>query len=771
MMARYSAGRWEPVVAALECMETAAAWWAALGGAARVRALYGEALAPEAQAEREAGVAAHYTGLAPEVRALAAGAAVGLRGAGGHASLAAWWDGLDCRRRRVAVGAGSVADAASPWCRAWSALGDTHRAEALRIGRALLGANLPEGASRDAGAAGRLEAADAQVVEAPGAVLAFVVRLTGASDGRTGAVTVAYATRDGTATAGADYTAVAGTLAFAPGESEKTVAVSVHDDGHDEGEETMMLVLSAPEGATLGRAEATGTIANTDAMPSAWLARLGRTVAEQVVEGVSGRFGAVRSAGFEGRLAGQTLGGGPSPGEDAQPPRGEVRPGAWSEAEDPVAEERKVTFAELLTGSDFTWTGASDDAGGSWALWAQAVQTRFDGADGSLGLDGEVATGFLGMDFARDDWLLGTALTHSEAEGSYTLAGGTGGAVASSLTALAPYAHLRIDASRTAFGVLGVGRGTLTLTPEGETGVSADLGWQMAAAGLNDTLVRVPVGGGFGLSAKTDALWVRTTSGAVPGLAEADAQATRLRLGLEGSWTFALDAGASLVPSLQTGLRHDAGDAETGWGIEFGAGVAWSDSAHGLDLSVESRRLATHADGGFGERGYAASLHFDPAPDTERGFSLTIEQDGGAATSGGVEALFGQGPFAADETASTAGGRLSAEAAYGLPRARGDAPPAPPTSPASVRGRPRHHPRLAAHPGRRTRRRGLHPGPQGDAARGRGLRRERHRPRRHPAVVRHGRAMGDDGAFVPSGERSRGATHMLESSSARPHLA
>ena len=68
-----------------------------------------------------------------------------------------------------------------------------------------------------------LSVADAQVREAPGAKLAFRVTLNRA---RHGAVTVAYATSDGTATAGVDYIAADGTLEFAAGDTEKTVEVS-----------------------------------------------------------------------------------------------------------------------------------------------------------------------------------------------------------------------------------------------------------------------------------------------------------------------------------------------------------------------------------------------------------------------------------------------------------------------------------------------------------------------------------------------------------------
>ena len=80
-----------------------------------------------------------------------------------------------------------------------------------------------------------------------------------------GAVTVAYATADGSATAGSDYLAAAGTLRFEAGETSKTIAVAVRGDTALEADETLVLRLSAPSGATLANAEATGTIRNDDA--------------------------------------------------------------------------------------------------------------------------------------------------------------------------------------------------------------------------------------------------------------------------------------------------------------------------------------------------------------------------------------------------------------------------------------------------------------------------------------------------------------------------
>ena len=119
--------------------------------------------------------------------------------------------------------------------------------------------------------------------------------------------TVLYATADGTATAGEDYTATNGTLTFSAGETAKTVSVPVLDDAHDEGSETMRLTLSNARGATIEDGEAVGTIVNNDTIPQAWLARFGRTVTGQVLDAVAARLTAPRAAGAEASLAGQAL--------------------------------------------------------------------------------------------------------------------------------------------------------------------------------------------------------------------------------------------------------------------------------------------------------------------------------------------------------------------------------------------------------------------------------------------------------------------------------
>ena len=79
--------------------------------------------------------------------------------------------------------------------------------------------------------------------------------------------------------------------------------MTVLDDSHDDGGETLTLTLSnAANGDCWGTATATGTIENSDPLPKALVARFGRTAALHVVEQVEERVNAPRgNPGFDGR--------------------------------------------------------------------------------------------------------------------------------------------------------------------------------------------------------------------------------------------------------------------------------------------------------------------------------------------------------------------------------------------------------------------------------------------------------------------------------------
>ena len=118
------------------------------------------------------------------------------------------------------------------------------------------------GTIEDNDPAPELNIADSELTEgASDGTMRFAVQLDPASE-RT--VTVQYATADGTATAGADYTAESGTLTFRAGTTTATIEVPILDDSTGEEPETFTVTLSNAPRARLSASFATGTIADDD---------------------------------------------------------------------------------------------------------------------------------------------------------------------------------------------------------------------------------------------------------------------------------------------------------------------------------------------------------------------------------------------------------------------------------------------------------------------------------------------------------------------------
>ena len=460
---------------------------------------------------------------------------------------------------------------------------------------------------------------DAEVLEGPGALLEFDVFLDGISPGR---VTVDFATADGTATAGMDYEARSGELVFEPGETSKTVAVTVLDDDHDEGEEHLTLTLSNSSGVTLKRAQATGVIVNADPMPRAWLARFGRSVAEGVVDAVEHRRLARRPNGLHATATGHGL---------------------------------DVT--------SFSYGHELEDRG-HFSVWGSGAYSSFRARHGVVSLSGGVSTGTLGADYEQGPWLGGVLLSRSVGDGDYGDPGGDGG-IRAEVTGLYPHLSYRINDRLSVWGVLGHGAGDLRLVTPSRESMTVDMDVNMAAAGLHGALLSRA--NGLSLDVVTDALYVRTSSDSAPGLAAARAVVNRVRLGLEGSYSMAVGASSSLVPTFEVAVRHDDGDAEMGLGVDVGAGLRFSHA--GLSFEVDGRRLVGHEIGGFEQWGVSGSLSYDVAPGSARGLSISLKPTWGRPSFGRAEATWsrpGQPAFASSGFQQP-GQRLDAVVAYGLP--------------------------------------------------------------------------------------------------------
>ena len=214
----------------------------------------------------------------------------------------------------------------------------------------------------------------------------------------------------------------------------------------------------------------------------------------------------------------------------------------------PVAAElrlaHRVTGRDPLFGSSFAL--AAEPCGrasgsGRLSIWGRGAVTRFAGAEGDLSVDGEVATGMLGADWAQgrlEERAAGLAQP-----GRGRLPRRERGHGGSTLTGLYPWSRDALSERLSVWGVVGYGEDSLTVQMDEEAAIRTDLGLWRAAVGLRGVVVD---GGADGLTLAVgpDALMVRTGTEAVlaggGNLAAAEGDVSRLRLGLERSRRFPL---------------------------------------------------------------------------------------------------------------------------------------------------------------------------------------------------------------------------------------
>ena len=502
-------------------------------------------------------------------------------------------------------------------------------------------------------------------------------------------------------------------------DTPQTVTVSAAA-GVADGTATVTHAASGADYAEVVGGAVTVTLADDDTrdLTVAWLARFGRTVATHVTDAVGDRLRGTPGQGSHITVGGYRLPvgqrgtGGAAPGAEADTeaatdasslealltglagvlglgPGQAGGPGAdaltggglgWDPWGDPPAVDPRLgqshgvnlDLRRLLLGSSFRLAFGRDDGGGGWprlTAWGRVAGTTFDGREGDLSLDGDVLMGTVGVDGEWERLLAGLAVAHSRGNGSFTLPGtevrGPSG-VENTLTSVHPYLRYAVNDRLDVWGVLGYGTGQVELERDtGET-LATDMDLVMGAFGGRGILLAAPEGGGFELATRTDAMLTRTSSDTVAGLAAGDAEAHRLRLILEGSRGFAWAEGRSLTPTMQLGLRHDWGDAETGFGLELGGRVQYADPALGLTIEGAVRGLLAHEDDDYKEWGAWGTVRVDPGA-TGQGLSLTLSPAWGA-TASGVDGLWSRQTTAglAPQDRQRRQGQVNLQVGYGI---------------------------------------------------------------------------------------------------------
>ena len=447
------------------------------------------------------------------------------------------------------------------------------------------------------------------------------------------------------------------------------------------------------------------------AASSAWMARFGRTVSEQVLEGVGDRvasrrrldampsesgdaenglsfmatfagmdmddldldasrdpFAGQASLGLTGFMNPQRFAGGGSRGVSPGMFQGaSLNPDAeMSDRTEPVSAPHSQEQAleqllhRALSGSAFNLDGRRSD-GSQWGLWGRGSVATLEGrsSDG-IAIDGDVITGQLGADWSANRWLFGLSFSYSKGDGDYTWANGSGD-LESTMSAFTPYISVGTDRF-SAWGAVSAGRGDMMLTPDEGATIETDVEMELGAVGLRGELLNF--GNGFSVSILSDAFAMQSSADAAAGMPEAEVDVSRVRAAIEAAWSRQMANGGRFSARLEGGVRQDDGDAEEGVGGEVSGGLSWRHG--GLIFEIEGRSLVTHEDDNFSQTGASAHLSWDPQPASELGPSLSVRQHWGVSTASGIDQMFemrDMNRFGLETGAQ----RLDTELGWGLP--------------------------------------------------------------------------------------------------------
>lgn len=409
------------------------------------------------------------------------------------------------------------------------------------------------------------------------------------------------------------------------------------------------------------------------------LAGVGRTIASDAVEVLSGRFGAsagsqpkvtvggqmlrmtggkegetlkqvtnaavgvARMFGVTGRANGRTPEG---TGDAAALSR---HPGLFDGGTDrtnwraPVR-IRNVSVKDVLARSAFELPLSRTDDGGvaGLTLWGRGMASNFSGSpDTGFSMDGDLYSGYVGLDYRLDPKImLGLAVSHATGDVDYEVTRAmnrTKVGLDIQLTSVLPYAQWQPYAGLGVWGMFGAGWGEMDLDIAGiNENQTTDLTLVMGALGGRQALISW---NGIDFAAKADAFRSTLRSQGKENLQSARGNSGRMRLLVEGRTEWMISPESRLQPRLEVGGRWDSGDAEKGLGAEVGGGLAYTHTELGLGVEAQGRYLLTHQEEEFEDWGASLKVRMDPGIKGQ-GFWLSMAPVWGRPATG-AERLWG----------------------------------------------------------------------------------------------------------------------------------
>ncbi|MBN9117559.1 MAG: hypothetical protein J0I06_00020, partial [Planctomycetes bacterium] len=346
----------------------------------------------------------------------------------------------------------------------------------------------------------------------------FTVSLSAAS-GQT--VTVDWSTADGTADSMSDYTWGSGTLTFSPGETAKTVTVSVTGDTTYEPNETFTVSLSNSSNASVSVSQATGTITNDDSMPSVSISGVSQSEGDGGTTPFDFTVSLSQASGQTVTVNWATADGTASAGTDYASGSGTLTfaPGETSQAitvgvNGDTAYEPNETFTVNLSGpsgasvsvGQATGTIVNDDSVPSVSLFGGVSQS--EGNSGATNFDFVVSLSDASGQTATVNWSTadGTVVSLSDASGqtatvNWSTADGTAVAgsdytSASGTLTFAPGETVKTVTVQVTGDTAYEDDETFTVNLSGGSGATVSMGQATGTIVNDDSMPSVSIGGG-----------------------------------------------------------------------------------------------------------------------------------------------------------------------------------------------------------------------------------------------------------------------------------
>ena len=289
----------------------------------------------------------------------------------------------------------------------------------------------------------------------------------------------------------------------------------------------------------------------------------------------------------------------------------------------------------------FAFGGQEESArpGGAWRFWGQGdIQTFAGEPAAERGYEGDLRTGWAGLDRALGArWLVGLAIARSSGGGDWH-AGSAGGRLETSLTAMHPYLRWS-DGETSVWAMAGGGRGSaenehlaVTIANDAALQGSRRAAGRVGASSFGLRLGLLEARRRFTdwLGLRADAAWARLATGAGDETVDGrSASVDQQRLGIELSPSARL-GGFAIEPFAEASARRDGGAGQAGSGLEVSGGLR---AANGpVRIDARGRILVLHSARGYEERGLGVTLTVG-SPAAEEGLSLSVSPRwGGSAT-------------------------------------------------------------------------------------------------------------------------------------------